>query len=469
MSQLLFRIFLTAFTVTVLSNCALVNTALETDPAMRHPENWESDQANGKIITGWLSQFNDRQLNTHVRTALQNNFNLKVDLEQLNAAIANARATNADLFPDVNLGIQGSRSKNFIINDRGDAIAQYSTQYQGDIGITWEVDLWNKLSDSSRAAALDSEVLAASYQAARLSLAASVAQTWFNTIEARNQLELAQRQLKSLGEALDIVENNYRAGLTSAVDVFTAKSDLENQKALLAQSNQTLEQLKRNFNRLLGRYPSARLDTSEAKIPDSIDTVPSGLPSELLLRRPDVIAAYKNWLARQYDQGNARKNRYPSFKLTGTAGQGSDTLSKVLDSDDLFWSLVAGISQPVFDAGRLKALEQSAAAQTRQALAEYANTILNAFNEVENAFAGEQYLLDQYKTTKSAAELAKTAYDISLEQYQRGLVEYVTVLANQRQYFSADSRQLGLYNDLIQNRIDLHLALGGDFFTLTEL
>lgn len=460
---------MSALSVMLLANCTLLNTDIKTDTPLPLPDAWESIESIENISVGWLSQFNDKILNRHVRTALQNNFDLQVNLEQLNTAIANAKATNANLFPQVNAGIQRSRNKNFTINEEGNAIAQYSTQYQGDLGISWEVDLWNKLSDLSRAAALDSEIQAASYLAARLSLAANVAKTWFNTIEAVNQYELSQRQLNSLGEALDIVDNNYRAGLTSAADVFSAKSDLENQKALVAQSNQIQAELKRNFNRLLGRYPSAQLDISKAKIPDSIGNIPSGLPSELLLRRPDIVAARKNWLARQYNQENARKNRYPSFKLTGTFGQSSDDLSQVLDSDDLFWSLVAGFTQPVFNAGRLKALEQGAGAQTRQALAEYANTILTAFNEVENAFAGEQYLLIQYETTKSAAELAKSAYDISLEQYQRGLVEYVTVLANQRQLFSADSREIGLYNDLIQNRINLHLALGGDFFTYTQL
>lgn len=453
----------------LLANCTLFETVPETDVPLLLPDQWESIDSNENIALGWLSQFNDKILNNHVRTALQNNFSLQVNLEQLNAAIANAKVTNANLFPDVNLGIQGGRTKNFIINDEGNAIAQYSTQYQADIGVSWEADLWNKLSDLSRAAALDSEVQAATYQAARLSLAASVAQTWFNTIEATNQYELSQRQLKSLIEALDIVENNYRAGLTSAADVFSAKSDLENQKALVAQSNQAQAELKRNFNRLLGRYPSATLDTSNAKIPDSIGKIPSGLPSELLLRRPDIIAARKNWAARQYSQENARKNRYPSFKLTGSLGQSSDRFNQVLDSDDIFWSLIGGITQPVFNAGRLQALEEGAGAQTRQALAEYANTILIAFNEVENAFAAEQYLLIQYKTTKSAAELAKSAYEISLEQYQSGLVEYVTVLANQRQFFNADSREISLYNDLIQNRINLHLALGGDFFTQAQL
>ena len=468
MSFHLSRIFLTVVSVILLASCALRNSQTTTDTPLSLPANWESTSESNSITQGWLSQFNDKQLNNYVRTALKNNFDLSINLEQLNAAIANAKATNANLFPDIDIGLQRSRNKRYIISDQGNATADYTTQYQAELGISWEADIWNKLSDLSRAALLDSEVQSATYQAARLSLAANVAQTWFNTIEASNQYQLSQRQLNSLDEALDVVENNYRAGLTSAVDVFTAKSDLENQKSQRAQTQQTLAQLKRNFNRLLGNYPTAELDISNAVIADSIGQIPSGLPSELLLRRPDIIAARKNWLAKQYDQNNARKNRYPSFNLTGNLGLSSDSLSNLLDSDDLFWSLVTGFTQPVFNAGRLKALEQGAGAQTRQALAEYANTILNAFGEVENALAGEKYLTIQYKTTKSAAQLAKSAYEISLEQYQRGLVEYVTVLTSQRQYFSADSRQISLYNDLIQNRINLHLALGGDFFTTTQ-
>ena len=468
MSLNLSRIFLTVFSVILLANCTLIQTDTNTDHTLLLPGNWEATDSNESITLGWLSQFDDKTLHQHVRTALQNNFDLTVNFEQLNAAIANAKASNANLFPQIDIGLERNRNKRYTVNDQGNAIANYSTQYQAELGISWEADIWNKLSDLSRVALLDAEVQEASYQAARLSLAANVAQTWFNTIEAANQHKLSQNQQKSLSEALDVVENNYRAGLISAVDVFTAKSDLENQKAQLAQTQQTLEQLKRNFNRLLGRYPSAKLDLSSAAIPNSIESIPAGLPSELLERRPDIIAARKNWLARQYNQNNARKNRYPSFRLTGTLGLTSDSISNLLDSDDLFWSLVTGITQPVFNAGRLKALEKGADAQARQALAEYANTILDALIEIENALAGEKYLRIQYKTTKFAAALAKSAYDISLEQYQRGLVEYDTVLTSQRQYFSADSSQIRLYNDLIQNRINLYLALGGDFFTYSE-
>lgn len=469
MFQALRLIMVAVFSAMMLASCTTFRTDPSTESPVAIPGNWESTESVEKITQGWLNQFDDKLLNAHVRTALQNNFELKSSLEQLNAAIANARVVNADLFPDITGGLRRSRTKNYVINNEGNAIPQYNTRYRAGLEISWEVDIWNKLSDLSRAAALDAEVQAATYQAARLSLAANVAQTWFNTIEAANQYELSQRQLNSLGEALDVVENNYRAGLTSAVDVFSAKSDLQNQKALVAQSSQSLAELKRSFNALLGRYPKAELDISRAKIPNSINDVPTGLPSELLLRRPDIVAARKSWLARQFDQGNARKNRYPSLTLTGEVGLTSENLSDLLDADDVFWSLITGLSQPVFDAGRLKALEDGADAQTRQALANYANTILNAFSEVENALDGEKYLLDQYRNTRLAAELAKSAYDISLEQYQRGLVEYVTVLTSQRQFFSADSRQLSLYNDLIQNRINLHLALGGDFFTFTEL
>ncbi len=460
--KLLPIIFLAAIT----SGCHYFKT--QTQPATQipfnFPDNWETASSAQKISLGWLSQFNDTVLNQHVRTALQNNFDLQVSAERLAAAIASAKAINSSLYPELNLGLQRNRQKAFLIDSQGLVSTEYSTQYRGDVNLTWEIDLWGKLSDRSRSAYLDSQVQAALYESARLSLAATVAQTWFNSIEAVNLLSLAQKQLKSLNEALDVVENNYQAGLTSAVDVFSARSDLENQKAVVAQSQQNLEQIKRSFNVLLGRYPSAVLELEESKLPTEYLPTPVGLPSELLLRRPDIIAARLNWLSKDYGQQAAQKDRYPSFTLTGNIGQSSEQLSELLDSDDLFWSLVTGLSQPVFNAGRLKALEENAAAQTRQALAEYANTLLTAFSEVENALAAENYLLTRYKTTKQAAELAEAAYQLSLEQYQSGLIEYVTVLTAQRQFFAADSNQISLYNDLIQNRIALHLALGGNFF-----
>ena len=454
-------------TLIMLASCVMNKNDPQPELPFAIPKDFESVTESNLIINGWLYQFEDEYLEKYVRIALQKNFDLHINAQQLNAAIANAKATNALLYPDINIGVQRSRRKNFIIDDQGSPIVQYSSEYQSDLNISWEADLWGKLNDTSRAAYLDSQVSQALYLSARLSLAANVAQTWFNLIEATNQLELSQRQLNSLTVALDIVENNYHAGINSAVDVFTAKSDLENQKALVAQSKQIIDELKRNFNILLGKYPSAHLDLSQAKIPQTLEKIPAGLPSELLLRRPDVIAARNNWLSQDYNRKAAKKNRYPSITLTGNLGVSSKNLNDLLDSDTI-WILIAGITQPVFNAGRLKALEDSATAQTRQALAQYANAVLNAFREVENSLAGEKYLLRQYQTTRSAARLAKSAYDMSLEQYQSGLVEYVTVLTSQRQYFSADSKQISLYNDLVQNRINLYLALGGDFFSSTE-
>jgi len=432
------------------------------------PDQWETANSGENISLGWLSQFNDSTLNQHVRTALQNNFNLQVNAEQLAAAIASAKAVNSNLYPDVDLGIQRNRQKTFTIDSEGLVTPEYSTQYRSDLNLSWEIDLWGKLSNRSRAAYLDSQTQAALYESARLSLAASVAQAWFNSIEAINLLSLAEQQLDSLSEALDVVDNNYQAGLNSAVDVFSARSDLENQKSVVAQAKQNYEQIKRGFNLLLGVYPSAELEIEQPNLPEQFSVIPAGLPSELLLRRPDISAARINWLAQNYTQQAANKDRYPSFNLTANLGETSDRLSNLIDSDDLLWSLITGISQPIFNAGRLKALEENAAAQTRQALAEYANTLLTAFSEVENALAAEKYLLTRYQTTKQAAELAKSAYQLALEQYQSGLAEYVTVLTTQRQFFAADSNQISLYNDLIQNRIDLHLALGGNFFTLPE-
>lgn len=446
-----------------LSGCAGLERISET-LQLYIPSKWKSTDDSEPVNYGWLSNFDDPILNKHVRTALQNNYDLEASAQRLEAAMASARAVNANLYPEVNAGIAADRAKSFVIDQDGFARSRYETNYSGRLEVSWEIDVWGKLNDRSRAAWFDAEVQRAAYQAARLSLAANVAKAWFDVIEAASQVNLSQQQLNSLSEALDIVENNYRAGLNGAVDVFSSRSDLERQKALLAQTKQRFELTKRNFNTLLANYPSAELDINQAKLPDKVIPVPAGLPAELLLRRPDILAAQYNWESRGFLRDAASKDRYPSLTLTGAYGSGSDSLGQLLNSDQFFWSLIGGVSQPVFNAGRLKALEVNASALERLALAEYANTVLTAFQEVENALDAEQYLLTRYQTTKLAAELAKSAYELSLEQYQNGLIEYVTVLTTQRQYFSADADQISLYNALIQNRINLHLALGGDFF-----
>jgi len=198
-------------------------------------------------------------------------------------------------------------------------------------------------------------------------------------------------------------------------------------------------------------------------LPVMTDPIPAGLPSELLTRRTDVQEAWLTLLSADADLAAAHKARFPSLSLVGSAGVTSIAFSELLDGDLSVWSIAGGVTQPLFNAGRLEAIEEQAVAQVRQAEQQYLNLVFRAFADVENALSRSVSLRERYESFLDAESNSRTALALALEQYQRGLVPYTTVLESQRQAFDAVTTVVQLRNLLLQNRISLYLALGGDF------
>ena len=198
-------------------------------------------------------------------------------------------------------------------------------------------------------------------------------------------------------------------------------------------------------------------------LPTLAATVPAGLPAQLLERRPDVLAAQNKYLASHRRVNAARKDRLPQIKLTASAGTSSDELKDVLDINNNIWSLAANLTRPILDGGKIKSQIERAEAQREEARYLYVQTALQAFAEVETTLAAEQFLVRQETALRAAVTEAGGAQALALEDYQAGLADIVTVLESQRRMFDAKRSLLELQNLRLQNRIDLYLALGGEF------
>ncbi len=203
----------------------------------------------------------------------------------------------------------------------------------------------------------------------------------------------------------------------------------------------------------------------EGELPVITDPLPAGLPSELLTRRPDVQEAWLNLLAADADLASAHKARFPSLSLVGSSGITSLEFSDLLDGDNSFWNLAGGVTQPLFSAGRLRAFEDQAAARVELAESQYLQLVYRAFADVENSISRSSSLQKRYESFLEAETNSRAALELALEQYQRGLVSYTTVLESQRQAFDAEATVVQLRNQLLQNRISLFLSLGGEFST----
>lgn len=446
-----------------MAGCAQHATAPDQRvPPVDIPSSWQAGGAEGRV-DAWLANFRDPALESLVEEALGRNFELRGAANRVAAARAQARIDGAERRPQLQLAGAVSRSKRGARQDTGftnDSTDRFELSGQ----VSWEADLWGRLSDQVRAARSDLRGAEADYQAARLSLAANIARQWYDVVEARAQRRLAENTVASFEQSLETIENRYRQGIGDSLDVRLARNNLANARATLLQRRRQQHNLVRGLEILAGRYPAGTLE-QPATLPAVPDPVPAGLPDQLLERRPDLQAAESRLRAAGYRLSSAEKNRLPGVALTASAGTASDALRNVIDLDHFIWTLAANLTQPIFQGGRLAAQRDLAAAREDEALNEYAQTALTAFREVEDALDSEAWLTGQERAARTAAEEAQAAEELALDQYRRGLTEIITLLESQRRRFNADSALIEVANLRLQNRINLHLALGGGFET----
>ena len=444
------------------------NASDKTQQQIAIPSKWSLDPAishqppPASAIPAWLIQFKNPQLNELVREALHANYDLKSAVARMERARAMAVVSGAVLKPNVAVNLNAART------GIRSPLKSISSSRALSVDISWEVDLWDRLSSQAKAGISDFEVSKADWQGARFSLAANVAKTWFDVTEARLQTELVVRRIKNLSNNLVTIQQEFELGIKDALDVYLARASLEGERAKLAARQRHYDQTSRTVAVLLGRYPSAELKgvndlKSFEKLLSVKANMPLGLPSELILRRWDLIAWQHRLAAADSRLSVAHFNRFPRFSLTGSVGGRSDTFNDLLSSDFFVWSFFGGITAPLFDGKRLASEELIAKASLREVEANYSQTLLLAFQQVESAIRSEQLLMEQENALKRAVNESSAAEKLAFEKYLNGLVGFITVLDSQRSLFDTQSGLIDIRNQRLQNRIDLHLALGGSF------
>ncbi len=450
--------------VVAAGGCAVVPERDSGEPGVRVPPQWtaaaEEESAAG--VEPWLDDFDDPGLAALAREAVGASFELEAAAARVDAALARAVIAGADRLPVIAASVDASRVRRGITSESIRAASLRTNRYAAGIDISWEADLWGRLGNRARAGALDVEVSAGQFEAARLTLAANIARAWFDAAQSSLQLQLAQSTVASFESTLEVIEDRFRRGLNSALDVRLARANVSGAVSRREAGKVSLDGQRRRLEVLAGRYPGGEVETRNT-LPSIARAVPAGLPAELLTRRPDVVAAQRRLGAADERATAASKNRLPRIVLTGVGGTASGELENLLYTESLVWSLAGGLVAPVFEGGRLKAQADAADAESREALAAYGQTLLEAFREVETALGAERYLAAQEAALSAAAEESVLAETLALEQYRAGLVEIVTLLESQRRSFDAQQALIEVKNRRLQNRIDLYLALGGDF------
>ena len=412
---------------------------------------------------GWLEDFRDARLNELVSEALTNNHNLHAAAARLSTALASRRVVDSFRYPTLNGRAGASRRNVYLQQPDGDPDEDTIDAFDLGLNLVWEIDVWGKLKNQTQAALADYEAEVALYRSAELSLAANTVKSWYRTVEAQLLLDLAEETLRVFEANLKVVETSFKRGLPDrALDVRLTRANVEAARSTVELRRRLRDASGRALEAILGRYPADEIRIT-TDMPELTVDVPPGLPSELLHRRPDIVAAERRLAASMERVKVAKKELLPTISLTAGAGTSSSELRDLLDLEQILWNVAGNLVQPIFQGGRLVAGIDLEDAASRQLLAIYSQAILDAFLEVETFLAAEDYLRAEEDALRQAAMESVAAEDLAWQQYQRGLVEIITVLESQRRSFNARSSLISVVNGRIQNRVNLYLALGGDF------
>ncbi|WP_445393231.1 multidrug efflux RND transporter outer membrane subunit SmeF [Stenotrophomonas pavanii] len=450
-------LFLSIAAALALAGCSTL-APKDTAVAPAIPAQWPAEAAQGQVAdvaaVGWRDFFTDRRLQQVIEQSLQNNRDLRVAVLNVERARGQYRVQRADRVPGVAVTGQMQRQG----TDAG-----VSEQFTAGVGVAeFELDLFGRVRNLSEAALQQYFAVAANRRNAQLSLVAETATAWLTYGADAQQLKIAEATLKTYEDSLRLAEARHERGGSSALEltqtrtlVETARTDAARLRGQLAQDRNALALL-----------AGGQLDP--ALLPDNIGPQllalappPAGLPSDVLLQRPDIMAAEHQLLAANANIGAARAAFFPSISLTGSIGSGSTELSNLFDSGTRVWSFLPKITLPIFQGGKLRANLAIASADRDIALAQYEKAIQVGFRETADALALNVSLDEQVSAQQRLVEAAEQANRLSQARYDAGLDSFVTLLDARRTAYNAQQTRLQAQLAQQSNRITLYKVLGG--------
>lgn len=452
-------------------SCKVVVPSNRMDEVAGAPGAWTATrEAKAGIDDRWVDRFGDASLQKLVAEAYEANGDLRSAAARVERAAGLARGAGATSRPQLNAsGDAGRAKRNFIgFPDFGAGAPSsiITDSYGASLNLSWEIDLWGKVRAGERAAIADLQAQGANYRAARSSLAAQVVRAWLVLAESNEQIDLARETMKVREDTAGLIRDRFELaagdGDGVASQLRLAETDVATAQAALAQREGDRDRAQRQLEILLGRYPSAQL-TGAARLPKMPGRPPAGLPSELLLRRPDFVAAERALAAAGERRKEARLAFYPSFSLTGSAGTSTEQLRDILDSSFGIWSIAGRAAQPILTGGALQAQLEARTAEEKGALADLQQTVLRGFGEVETALAADDFLAERERAIDAAFAISIDGARSAERDFTLGTGDVLTLLAAQSRRIELAVQRLTLKRLRLDNLVNLHLALGGDY------
>lgn len=444
------------------AGCAITEPVARPDLPL--PTAWGEAAAAGAdadaaLAETWWQAFGSPTLDALVGEALVASPDLRIQAERVVQAELALRSTRASLFPSLNLGGNSGWSRSDA-GDRGDSAISERKSSGLNLSASYEVDLWGRVAASIASSEAGLAATRFDRDAARLSMAASVATTWFQLLTVQERLRIARENLAIAERVLRVVDARYRNGAASALDLSRQQTTVLAQRAAIEPLDVQVRQTRSALALLLGRPAQGFALADESLAALSIPAVAPGLPADLLLRRPDLASAEASLAAASANIAAARAALFPTLSLSGGTGLASDFLLSLADPSHSV-SLSASVVQSIFDGGRLQAQVDSARSRQREQLESYRKAIVTALKEVEDALGNAARDANQEAAQREILAQAERSLRLAETRYREGADDLLTVLDAQRTLFSTQDTLAQLRQARLAGAVNLYKALGG--------
>jgi outer membrane protein, multidrug efflux system len=435
-------------------------------PAYHHPvvatpvawQNVPADTSPDWPQTDWWHGFGSAQLDDYIARAQAANDDIAAAIARVREADAQARIAGAALLPTLDGGASATRQR--ILMPNGQPPLLYN-EYTPQLTASYEIDFWGKnraareaALDTAQASRYDREVIA-------LTVATSVALTYFEILEQRDRLQVATDDLGNAQHVLDGLELEQKVGIATALDVAQQATTVATVNASIPPLAQQLRQSIDALAILVGQVPES-IDVSDGSLQElTLPAITAGLPSKLLARRPDVAEAEAQLMSANANIAVARAAYFPSIDLTASGGYASTALNTLLLPESRVFALTAGLTQTIFDGGAIRGQVEYSRARYAELLSDYHKTVLTALGNVEDALVAVQQTSEQELRQQVAADVARRAFEFAQYQMKAGTINVLTVLNTENALFTAQDSLVQVKYQHVQALVDLYQALGG--------
>ena len=497
-----------------LAGGCMVGPNYKAPPKVDVPGSFATTQPSSASLSRWWELFNDPTLNVLIERALATNLDLELAQERVLEARAQLDLTTGNLFPTANLS--GAYNKTHISKQAGLAgflgagagsgsvtptpinppanaggastdlarpgatksgsassaagglaLPQQLQLYQAGFDASWEIDVFGGLRRSVEAATADVQAQEESRRDTMVTLLGDVARNYVQVRGLQRQIHIAHDNIKSQQDTLELTRSRFKAGLATDLDVARAEAQVNTTEAAVPTLQISLRQSIHALGVLLGQPPESLLEelSTESPIPPAPASVPVGLPSDLLRRRPDVRCAERQLAASTARIGVATADLFPKFSLTGALGLESQELRNLPRGDSLFWDIGPTVSWPIFDAGRIVSNIRVQNVRQREAVIQYRQAVLTSLEDVENAMTAYQQEQIRRQSLAVAVDANQRAVQLSTLLYTKGLADFLNVLDAQRDLFASQDQLVQSEQNVSANLVALYKALGGGWET----